>query len=196
MAELQPLTQEALGGYESSVAAFATERHAMLGRLATGALVTVEYTNDRPITGPGRSNVRVIGSVGGTAEITGNASLTFYDETPAGATRQLRDFQLSGQMDLRLGSSESVGAFAVSIAGQYIRQLDDTIDASGFVVPDTKGTIATGQFKLTVPLKETGIKIPVSITFANRTDLIKEKIVRGNVGVTFDLDSAFARFKP
>jgi hypothetical protein len=31
---------------------------------------------------------------------------------------------------------------------------------------------------------------------ANRTELIKESVVRGNIGLTYDLDSVFARFKP
>ena len=33
-------------------------------------------------------------------------------------------------------------------------------------------------------------------SFANRTELIKEKEVRGNFGFTFNLDSLLARFKP
>ena len=65
----------------------------------------------------------------------------------------------------------------------------------GTVLPLTKGDIAAGQIKLIIPLKDTGIKIPFSITFANRTELIREKEVRGNFGFTFDLDTLFAKFK-
>ena len=62
--------------------------------------------------------------------------------------------------------------------------------------PNTRGTTTVGQLKLTVPTKGAGIRIPLSVTWANRTDLIKEKVVRANVGVSYDLDSVFARFKP
>lgn len=43
--------------------------------------------------------------------------------------------------------------------------------------------------KLTIlmPGLMAGLKIPVSVTFANRTELIDEKEVRGNVGFTVDL---------
>ena len=31
-----------------------------------------------------------------------------------------------------------------------------------------------------------GISLPLSVTFANATELINEKVVRGNFGITFD----------
>jgi hypothetical protein len=33
-----------------------------------------------------------------------------------------------------------------------------------------------------------GVSLPISITYSNATELIKEKDVRGNFGITFDLD--------
>jgi len=47
-----------------------------------------------------------------------------------------------------------------------------------------------------IPLKDSGLKIPFSLTFANRTELVREKEVRANFGFTFDLDTIFAKFKP
>jgi hypothetical protein len=32
------------------------------------------------------------------------------------------------------------------------------------------------------------VKIPLSISYANRTELLKEKSIRGHIGMTFDLD--------
>jgi hypothetical protein len=46
------------------------------------------------------------------------------------------------------------------------------------------------QGKLTVPLNNT-IKTLISVTGANRTELINEQDIRGQVGVTLDLDSLF-----
>ncbi len=49
-----------------------------------------------------------------------------------------------------------------------------------------KPTILKAQAKLTLPLWDTGIQFPISVTVANRTELIKEKEVRGQFGFTFD----------
>jgi hypothetical protein len=55
-----------------------------------------------------------------------------------------------------------------------------------------KGHLGIGQVKLTIPVKD-GIKIPLSITVANRTELIPEKkIIRANFGMTFDFDALMA----
>jgi hypothetical protein len=54
--------------------------------------------------------------------------------------------------------------------------------------PDDRPDISKVQVKLTVPLPGplSGLKIPVSLTFANRTELLDETEVRGNVGFTVD----------
>ncbi|MEP6901875.1 MAG: hypothetical protein ABJA66_09000, partial [Actinomycetota bacterium] len=52
------------------------------------------------------------------------------------------------------------------------------------------------QIKFTIPIADWGIKLPLSISFANRSELIKESHVRANFGFTFDLDALFGRFKP
>lgn len=52
-----------------------------------------------------------------------------------------------------------------------------------------------GQAKITFPVKGSGVKIPLSVTWANRTELIKEKEVRGNIGITFDLDTIVSKLK-
>ena len=44
------------------------------------------------------------------------------------------------------------------------------------------------QAKLTIPVKGSGVKIPLSVTASNRTELIKERDVRASFGVSFDLD--------
>ena len=50
------------------------------------------------------------------------------------------------------------------------------------------GTDATGkvQAKIKIPITD-GIDLPISFTWANRTELINEKEVRGQFGFTFDL---------
>jgi hypothetical protein len=95
-----------------------------------------------------------------------------------------------------LGSPTEFGNFVLFAAGRYERLLENATTDFGMILPNTKGDIAYLQTGFKVPLKGTGFKIPVSITFANRSEFVKEKHVRGNIGFTLDLDSFFARFKP
>ena len=44
----------------------------------------------------------------------------------------------------------------------------------------------TGQLKLAIPIRD-GLDFPLSISFANRSDLINESHVRGRFGFSFDL---------
>jgi hypothetical protein len=48
------------------------------------------------------------------------------------------------------------------------------------------------QTKLEFPAANNGVRIPLSLTVSNRTELIKESEVRGQIGVSFNLDSLFA----
>ena len=41
--------------------------------------------------------------------------------------------------------------------------------------------------KLTIPIGNTGMALPLAISWANRTELIKANEVRGQFGITFDL---------
>lgn len=58
-------------------------------------------------------------------------------------------------------------------------------------VLDTKGHIAIGQAKLTIPLGSSGLSIPVALSCSNDTELIRKpgSVWRGQVGLSLDLDS-------
>jgi hypothetical protein len=88
-----------------------------------------------------------------------------------------------------------LGPATLSFTGKYQRLTSNAIAFDGTVLPNTRGDIAAGQVKLVLPLKDSGIKIPFAVTVANRTELVREREVRGNFGFTFDLDTLFARFK-
>lgn len=189
-------TLRELADYDRATTSYVEAHGRILDKVASGLQVAVEYTNDRPVTAPKTSNVRLIGSVGGYVDLTGNASVTLFDEIPAGATRRARDFQLSAEISVRLGTVETTGPFVLAFSGKYLHQFEDSFDENGVMLPNTAGTRVIGQVKLTVPVKGSGVRMPLSVTFANRTELIKEKEIRGNIGITYDLDTLFARFKP
>jgi len=52
-----------------------------------------------------------------------------------------------------------------------------------------KGHIGIVQAKVTCSVKGSPVKIPIALTWANRTELIKANEVRGNVGILLDMDS-------
>ena len=61
--------------------------------------------------------------------------------------------------------------------------------ASTYLAP--KGSIGIGQAKVTLPVKSGVVKVPISFTWANRTELIDKAEKRGQIGLTVDMDSIF-----
>lgn len=160
-----------------------------------GHVFSFEYTNNREINASDTSNLRLIyekNTFFGT-DFTVNGSLTFYHRKPMETdAKKLKDFNLSAQLDVPLTGLEGLRKGVLSFAGKYQRVNGDAIALDGTVIPNTKGDIAVGQVKLILPITK-GIKLPISATFANRTELIREKEVRGNFGITFDIDTLFTR---
>jgi hypothetical protein len=206
--ERDPEFIDAINSFVGAYIPYLEGRKEILDEVAKGALVTFEYTNYREVNAPDVSNFRFIAEKAsyGKVNLTANASLSIYNKlpkmmTPAGMTqgaevKRIRDFSFTGQIDVPLRDVMGLGDSNLSFAGKYQRLTSDAVALDGAVLPNTKGDVAVGQVKLVIPIKDTGFKLPISITFANRTELVREKEVRGNFGVTFDLDTLFARFKP
>lgn len=178
---------------------FLKSRDDILDQVNAGWSSTIEYNNERRPALPSLSNIKFIaekGAYNGSLDLTANASLTFLNsKVPGTNTNTLRDFRFAGQLDVPLGNVATTGKFFLSFAGLYERLVDNETLSNGTVVVP-KGDIATGQVKLTIPIRGTAFKIPLSFSFANRTELIKEKHVKGSFGFTFDLDSILAKFNP
>ena len=198
--DLAPDTESALAGFEREFKIYLRDRDTILKKVGNAGVLTFDYTNQRNVNSPDLSNFKLIGEKGfykGRLDLTGNASMTIYDSKPPALNiDRLRDFQAALQLDTTFGSAEKTGVFVLSFGYKYQHQAENVFTDAGFLVPNTTGNINVGQLKLTVPIKGLGIKFPISLTFANRTELIKEKEVRGNFGFTLDLDTIFARFKP
>ena len=191
-----------LTNFASTLKTYMDERNKLLDKIARGRILTFEYTNKREVNASDTSNFNFIYSTGTgkRIDLTTNGSFTFFHSRPALISpdlrrpRRIRDFQFAGQLDVpfRVGD----GQFDLWFSGRYERLMEDATLASGVVLPNTKGDIAIGQVGLNVPLKGLGVKFPISVTFANRTELIKEKVVRGNFGFTFNWDTLLSKLKP
>lgn len=188
----------ALSNFVAAYLPYLAEKKRIMDEIAKGTLVTFEYTNYREPNAPDLSNFRFVfdkGTLGGM-DFNANASLTFFNKRPVGPNVQrIRDFDFSAQLDKKLEDVMGLGPATLSFTGKFQRLTSNAIAFDGTVLPNTKGDIAAGQVKLTIPIKDSGIKVPFSITFANRSELVREKEVRGNFGFSFDLDTLFARFK-
>jgi len=170
-----------------------------------GALVTFDYLNSRDPNVPVLHTFRFIAECSfGRADLTANGSFSIFNSLPANVSQRLRDFQLAGQLDVPLGEIEKIGSIVFSLAGRWERLPEDTAALAGTAsgvelgkgLAVKKGNIGIAQAKLTLPVKGSGVKIPISISVANRTELIQEKDVRVNFGITFDFDSILARLAP
>jgi hypothetical protein len=116
---------------------------------------------------------------------------------------RLRDLQVAGQVDRRLGDDGSLGRPVLSLAAYYQWMRADalilipqgtTAPGSSIELPaeastllGTKGHLGVVQAKLSLRLTDS-VKIPLSMTWATRKELIKEKDVRGQIGLTLDID--------
>jgi hypothetical protein len=129
--------------------------------------------------------------------ITLNFAAEMYDDPPAG-TGVLRDLQAALQLDHHFGNT------IATLAGyyQYQNQPAALTIGAGNLAPGTnimlngtaatllapKGNIVVAQAMVTFPLKS-GTKLPIGVTWSNRTDLIKGNELRGHVGFNFDWSS-------
>jgi len=197
--QLSPTTRRVIADFEKNAGAYLDGRSRLLEEVANGAIVTFEYTNNRPGNQPNYSNFNVVGEFSpfrGKADLTTNVSLSTFDRKSVGVTRVARDFQMSGQLDVPLGDIAKTGPLCL----HYVREIPAFFfrhhDHGHNSHDREKGNIGIGQFKFTIPVKGSGVKIPLSVTFSNRTELINESKVRGNIGITFDLDTIFSKFKP
>ena len=196
--KLSPDFLSQLAKFQQKFSLLLRGRNRILQEVGRAGVFTFDYVNERNVNKPDLSHFRFIGEKGfnnGRVELTGNASFSIFNSRPPGL-RRVSDAQAALQLDGTFGDPEKTGVFGLSFAYKYQHLLENALTQAGTVAPNTKGDINVGQVKLTVPIKGLGVKFPISITFANRTELIKEKEVRGNFGFTLDLDTIFAKFKP
>jgi hypothetical protein len=208
--DLSQQTILALQSIEEALRIYQSGRDSVVEKINSGTVLTLEYLNKREVNEPDTSNFMVIaekGTGGGKVNFTFNGSLTMFNNLTslrnfvnANPTlpqpRRVRDFQFAGGIDIPFGNVREFGQFVLFASGKYERLLENATTDLGQVLPNTKGDMAHLQLGLKIPIAKSGFKIPVSITFANRTELIKERTVKGNFGFSLDLDTIFSKFKP
>jgi hypothetical protein len=171
---------------------------------------SLEFTNNRPIDQPASSNVRAVYSHQPTKApvvMTLNVAASWYDKKPTDSS-QFRDVQAAGQLDRKLGDVASLGKGVLTFAGYYRWLKDDAVIKLGagnfapnttITLPDdaaavlgTKGHLGVLQARFALSMNNV-VKVPFSMTWATRKELIKEEksVLRGQVGLSLDLDQLF-----
>ena len=183
-------------------------------------VLSLEYDYNTPASQPSNSTVRLIGQLS-KKNWTGtlNAAGSFYNSTPSpaipGASR-VRDFQVAAEGNYNFGkegtSNPIFGNSTASLAYYYQDQTSPAIlnvtpgqPVNGITftgLPSTatqvyakKGVINIGQAKFTLNPANSGITFPVSVTWSNRTELVTKPTWRGQIGISYDLDSLFSKSK-
>jgi hypothetical protein len=210
-----PVMQRNVRDVTSQTTTYLSVEKDILDTIRTSTVVTVEYNYDRQRTPnnlnvvatqanqtiPSLSKINLVIEKGvrgvSSPEFTFNAGVTLFDSS--GAKRGVvRDYCASAQVDIPLKEITNVGRPVLSFSGEFLGLLEEPIGQKvtlNGVTIDRRGNIGLFQTKLSIPIKDSGVKIPVSFTYASRTELVKEKDVRGNIGITFDLDTLFSKAK-
>ncbi|HEX4997043.1 MAG TPA: hypothetical protein VFY29_02390 [Terriglobia bacterium] len=134
--------------------------------------------------------------------VTFNIGMDFYhDAEPADGAAEMsrwRGAHFGAQFDRPLGSANSIGQLSV---GAYYAYLANPVVivptgatvASGFTsapagtaLSAPQGSLVAAHATLVIRTAKNGIKIPIGVSWASRTDLQKGQEVRGHIGITFD----------
>lgn len=194
---------------------YSKEKGEVVQSIERSPAISIEYTNSLqsatvlPQSGttttttaghlPNLSNGNLIGEFPFIArsQFTLNASTTLFTSLPTGSTSgTIRDYRFSAQTDIPLPELPQLGKCTLTFSGLFISLLEEPLGQKilvNGVAESRKGNIGLFQATLSVPIKGAGVKIPISITASNRTELIKESSVRGTIGITLDIDSLFAK---
>jgi hypothetical protein len=144
-----------------------------------------------------------------------NGAATFYGSLPATApvdATRYRDAQFGLELDHGLGQQSIIGPAVISFALYYqyqhspaLLKIDPLKPIPGIeftgLPPNArtifaeKSDIWLGQAKLSLTPPGSSIKVPLSVTYSNRTELIDKPTWRGQVGLAYNLDSLLGALK-
>jgi hypothetical protein len=164
--------------------------------VATEAIGEIVPTGTRP---PSLHTARLVvarGLLNYNMDFTLNASSSWFQQRRPGMTGSWRDFQVAADAKLRLRDIPDFGTPVLLLAGlwTHLNQRPLGIEIPTFVGTNLNqsGNIGVFQAKLELPTANAAVRIPISFTYSNRTDLLKESDVRAQVGISLNLDSFFA----
>ena len=185
---------------------------ALQNAIANAPVLTAEYTFERPdlptapigtvvpegVRPPNLHTARAIYAHGLTRtslDFIANASLSWFGDVRPGMSGSFRDFKAGIEGTFRLRDLANYGAPALSFAALYVYLHQEPLGLGLIAFNDGEvnkaGHIGVFQAKLELPTAKNAMRIPLSFTYSNRTELINETDVRGQIGISFNLDALF-----
>ena len=186
---------DALDQYVAQLARVQKDIASIYEFVGKGLLVTFDWSTAREKDVPDLYTTTAIieASLGASrkTDFSANVVANCACAAPASTTHAFKRFDAAAQLEHPLASSFVLPSATLSLASEVFVSAQRYRSRRNARVNGREGSIIVVQGKVTVPIKGSGMKI-LSITASNRTELIKEKDVRANVGVTFDLDTFLA----
>jgi hypothetical protein len=208
-----PDWQERLDRYVSARVKLDAEQKNLYRQISRAPTLSFEYVLNRPpvvnissssgstsglVAAPDLSTASLIFTASlFSCDYTLDARASFFNDARQDMSGNFRDFQLSGKLDIPVGQIPPFivkGILTFSMLYEHLHQkpLGNNVTINDQTI-NQPGDIAIFQAKYTLPIGDSGVQIPIAFTMSNRTDLIKEKEIRGNIGFSFDLDKLFAK---
>lgn len=183
--------------------------------IADKPVLTLEYDYNQALSQIPTSTIRLIfdKGFGKNWSVTANGAFAIYDSSPSSAipgAGRLRDCQIGIEVDRKLPALSFLGA--ATLAGTYYFQYQNSpsilnvspstplpgipitgLSGSATQVFATKGNLHIGQVKLMLGTGQSNVRFPVAFSYASRTDLLTKPEWRGQIGISYDLDSLFTR---
>src|SRR5262249_28063295 len=195
-----------------STSAYQLAEDGLITALADRPVLSFEYNNNRPVGQDPTSTFRLVfdKGLGNLWSFTGNGAFTIYDTRPQVMNAQrLRAAQLGLQIQRDIGKVFSVPA-AVSTSYYFQFQngpaiLNVTpgtplpgITFTGLSMNATQvfaktGNLHIGQLRLVLTPGKSSVRVPLAVSYSNRTELIPKPAWRAQVGVSYDFDSLLSR---
>jgi hypothetical protein len=191
------VTAEELRELRELESRYGFEQDELLELAASQPVIAVEYSYNRPAAEVPESALRFVFDLPMSKRwsLTVNTACAFHHgvlgEAPSVPPR-LKDLQLGAQAERFLGSLPSLGPATLggAVYVEY-RNSPPVLRAPGrnAVVGET-GTIAAAQLKLTLG-PPGGVRVPLALSYSNRTELIAAPAWRVQLGLTYDFDFLF-----
>lgn len=123
-----------------------------------------------------------------------NLSMSWFQEKRSEMDGRWRDIRIGVEGKFYLKTISNWGVPVLSFAGVWMnlrqRPLGLGVIIQGENI-DKTGHIGVFQTKLEIPTANAAVRIPISFTWANRTELVRESDVRGQIGITVNFDALF-----
>ena len=185
----------------------------LIDSVATKPVVSFEYVNNRPVGQTSVSIFRGIGEFGwGKNDLTFNGAIGVYDSAQpvilGQSNSRLRDIEFGAQYERKLGSLPILGTAALDLSFYYqnqrsasILKVDPTQPLPGITftgLPTNAadvfvkaGDTKLGQLRFVLGPGGSNVRVPFSVSYSNRTDLITHPAWKAQVGISYDFDSLF-----